>query len=133
VTRSSRTARGFIVVEVLIVQDDVRLAGLWARRIAQTGAVVTLAPTPNEATEALRRQGFDALVIDLAMAENSALAVADFAMFRQPEAPVTFVTRDATFADGSILAVAGNAGAIVPADTPPEDLAAIVEYHAAAR
>jgi len=60
---------------------------------------------------------------------GSALAVADYANYRQPDARVIFVTNTSFFSDGSIFAHSANARAFVPSGTPPEDLAAMVEHY----
>lgn len=118
---------------VLIVEQDSALGRLWARHIEEGGARVTVAPTHRSASEALRRDCFDALVVDLSLPGMSALAVAELASFLQPDARVVFVTPDDSFSGGSIFALSSNASAYLPTHTRPEDLAAIVEYHAAAR
>jgi len=46
---------------------------------------------------------FDVIVLDLALEEGSALAVADFASYRHPDARVIFVTNASFFSDGSIF------------------------------
>jgi len=90
--------------------------------------------TSNEAaTDALRQNRYDAIVLDLGLPDDSAIALADFASYRQPEARVIFVTGGHAYADGSIFALSGNASAYLSSCVPPEDLAAIVGYHACAR
>ncbi len=48
-------------------------------------------------------------MLDLMLDEGSALAVADFAAFRQPWAKVMFLTDSAVFSDGSIFTHCQNA------------------------
>ena len=57
--------------------------------------------------------------------------MADFASYKRPEARVIFVTRSGFFSDGSIFQLAPNTAAYIAAETPPEDLAALVEHHGA--
>lgn len=118
---------------VLIVEQDPDLGRLWARHMERDGACVTIAQSQRAAKEALRAASYDALVVDLSLPEMSALAVAELASFLQPDARVVFVTPDDSFSGGAIFALSSNASAYLPTDTRPEDLAAIVEYHAAAR
>ena len=61
---------------------------------------------------------------------SSAIALADFASYRRPDAKVIFVSSSSFFSDGSIFQLSGNAHAFLPSSTPPEDLAAVVEHHA---
>ena len=65
------------------------------------------------------------------LTEGSALAVADYANYRWPDTPVIFVTRSRFFSDGSLFQHISNAAAVVPNQTQPSDLAAIVAYHSA--
>ena len=69
------------------------------------------------------------IVLSLDLTQGSALAVADFASYRHPEVRVIFVTRTRFFSDGSIFQLVPNTAAFLPARTPPEDLAALVEHH----
>ncbi|MAQ52413.1 MAG: hypothetical protein CMK97_15910 [Pseudomonas sp.] len=64
-------------------------------------------------------------VLDL----NDDAAVADYASYRLPDARVICVTNTSFFSDGSIFAHMGNASTLVPMGTPPEDIAAMVEYY----
>ena len=57
------------------------------------------------------------------------MAVADYAAYRHPDARLIFVTATSFFSDGSIFAMSPNVCAFLPARTPPEDLAAVVEFH----
>ena len=72
------------------------------------------------------------MILDLVLDEGSALAVSDFASYRQPLARVIFVTNTSFFSDGSIFRHCVNACAYMPSATPPEDLAAMVEHYARA-
>ena len=79
--------------------------------------------------------GIELPIIQAPMAgvQGSALAVADFASYRRPDARVLFVTNTSFFSDGSILSHSPNACAYVQSETPPEDLAAMVEHYAVPR
>jgi len=72
---------------------------------------------------------FDVIVLDLVLGEGSALTVGDVAFFRQPDANVIYVTDTTFFSDGSIFAHSANARAFIESNTPPQDLAAIVEHY----
>jgi CheY-like chemotaxis protein len=120
-------------MKVLIVEWKPELGRLWARHLERVGATVDIAMTEVEAIDMLRETAFDAVVLDLTLPEGSALAVADFAAYRRPNARIVFVTNTTFFSDGSIFALSTNARAFLQSDMPPEDLAAIVQYHAAAR
>ena len=71
----------------------------------------------------------DIIILDLVLSDGSALAVADYASYRLPEARVIFVTSASFFSDGSIFSFAPNACAFVRTGTRPEDLAAMVEHY----
>ena len=118
---------------VLIVEANEELGHCWAMHLQREGLRAVRAASNDEATEALRQDRYDAIVLDLGLPGDSAIAVADFASYRQPEARVIFVTGGHAYADGSIFALSGNASACLNTRVPPEDLAAIVSYHASVR
>ena len=120
-------------MNVLIVESKPELGVLWQRHLERQGASVTLAHGQEEAIEALRDNDYQIMVLDLVLGEGSALAVADFASYRCPDVRVIFVTNTSFFSDGSIFAHSSNACAYVQSETPPEDLAAMVEHYAALR
>ncbi len=120
-------------MKVLIVECQRELGLLWQRHLMRHGVEVDLVHSQEAAIQALYRQSYDLLVLDLVLDEGSALAVADFASYRRPDARVLFVTNTSFFSDGSIFAHSSNACAYVQSGTPPEDLAAMVEHYAAPR
>lgn len=120
-------------MNVLIVESNPELGLLWQRHLERQGATVSLAASQESAILALHGRSFEIIVLDLVLGAGSALAVADFASYRRPEARVIFVTNTSFFSDGSIFAHSPNACAYVQSATPPEDLAAMVEFYAAAR
>ncbi len=121
------------MMKVLIVESNPDLGGLWQRHLQRQGADVSLVQTQEAAILALYGTDFEIIVLDLVLADGSALAVADFASYRRPDARVIFVTNTTFFSDGSIFAHSPNACAYVQSETPPEDLVAIVEHYAASR
>ena len=120
-------------MNILIVESRAELGALWQRHLERQGALVTLTTTQGTAVEALCTNDFDVIVLDLVLEDGGALTVADFASYRRPEARVIFVTNTSFFSDGSIFTLSPNACAFVPSSTPPEDLAAMVDYYAAPR
>ncbi len=119
-------------MNVLIVEGDSSLSEVWKRHLVRQGADVTLAASQAEAVDQLTHHPVQVIVLSLDLDSGSAFAVADFASYRQPEARVVFVTRSSFFSDGSIFQLIPNTAAFIPAQTPPEDLAAIVEHHGSA-
>jgi DNA-binding NtrC family response regulator len=117
-------------MNVLIVESEADLGRLWMRHLERLGMDVVLVHSQEAAIHALYGGSFDIIVLDLVLTEGSALAVADFASYRRPEARVIFVTNTSFFSDGSIFAHSPNACAYVQSGTPPEDLAAMVEHYA---
>lgn len=118
-------------MHVLIVETNLALGMVWARHLERFGVRVVLAQSQADAIQALTDTEFDVIILDLVLGEGSALAVSDFACYRQPKARVIFVTNTGFFSDGSIFQFCVNAAALVPSTTPPEDLAALVEHQAA--
>jgi len=114
---------------VLIVEARPELGRIWQRHLQRQGCEVVLVQGQESACRVLSERGFDVIVLDLILPGGSALAVSDFASYRQPEARVIFVTNSAFFSDGSIFNHAPNARALLSSDGPPDDLAAIVEHY----
>ncbi|MFQ6553575.1 response regulator transcription factor [Aestuariibius insulae] len=118
-------------MKVLIVESNFDLCQIWRRHLTRLDITARCAHTQAEAVAAIRDGAFDAIVLDLVLTDGSAFAVADYASYRLPEARVIFVTNTTFFSDGSIFNHMPNACAFIESQTPPEDLAAIVEHYAA--
>lgn len=116
-------------MRVLIVESDPNLGWLWKRHLERGRAEVVLAADEDTAIAALDDEPVDAIVLDLVLTKGSAIAVADYARYRQPRAKVVSVTNSSFFSDGSIFALIPNACAFLPSRSRPEDLAAVVAHH----
>ncbi|MFD1341098.1 hypothetical protein [Litorisediminicola beolgyonensis] len=116
-------------MDVLLVESRDELGLLWHRHLERAGITVHRARTQFAATDLISKRPFDVIVLDLVLEEGSALAVADFASYRQTDCRVIFVTNTSFFSDGSIFNLCANACAFLPAATKPEDLAAMVEHY----
>ncbi len=119
-------------MDVLIVASNADLSELWASRLRQTGARVFTTVSEDIALEYLAACRPDVIVLDLTLKDGSALAVADYASYRWPATRLIFTTDTGFFRDGSAFRLNPNAAAFLGTETPPDDLAAIVEYHARA-
>ena len=89
-------------MRVLIIESRRPLAELWKRHIERQSVEVVVA--------------------------TSAMAVADYACYRRPNARVIYVTSTTFFSDGSVFAHMPNACGYVQTSTEPDDLAAMVEH-----
>lgn len=118
-------------MQVLIVEHNRDLARIWAGFLGRQGMVCALAGGPAEAYAALRAQAFDALVLDMELPEGEAIAVADFATYRNPEIPIIAVTARGFFSDGAIFELIPNARGLLRSPLRPEDMAALVEHYGA--
>ena len=116
-------------MNVLIVESNAGLAGLWRRHLERGHAMVDIAPDQDSAIEYLQNARPDVIVLDLFLEAGSAIAVADYASYRRPDAKIVFVTNTSFFSDGSIFNHIPNACAYLQSGTPPEDLTAIVEHY----
>ncbi|MHA6265325.1 response regulator [Aliiroseovarius sp. CAU 1755] len=116
-------------MRVLIVEASPGLAHVWSSHLSRQGAVVSCAHSGADATTTLNENHFDVVVINTDFEDGKGLAIADFVAFRLPDARVVFVTGSSFFSDGSIFNHAANAHACVSADTSPEDLATVVDFH----
>lgn len=118
-------------MQVLIIQSCHELGQLWQRHLDRLGVRTKLVCSPDDAIDYLSDEPVETIVLDLELRGGSALNVADYASYRQPNARVVFVTGRSFFSDGSIFAHFANARAFLPATTPPEDLATMVEHYCA--
>jgi len=114
-------------MRVLIVQSSEPLGTIWLRHLERLGCTVMLALNGNDAVALIENQTFDVIVLDLVLGEGNALTVGDIACFRQPDANIVYVTDTTFFSDGSIFRHSPNARAFIESNTPPQDLAAIVQ------
>ncbi|MDT8326587.1 MAG: response regulator [Roseovarius sp.] len=115
-------------MKVLIVESSPDLGRVWQGHMERQGMDVCLSTDQASAVNALNTKAFDVIILDLVLERGSAIAVADLACYRYPEAQVIFVTNTGFFSDGSIFELSVNARALIQSDTPPEDLTAMVEH-----
>src|SRR5688572_10071022 len=66
----SRYAMSF---RILLVEDDARLAGMVADYLSEAGFRPTIVPSGGEAERRLRREAFDAVVLDLMLPDMDGL------------------------------------------------------------
>ncbi|ABV91917.1 response regulator receiver protein [Dinoroseobacter shibae DFL 12 = DSM 16493] len=117
-------------MRVLIVHGEAGLAGIWAAHLRRGGAVVDCVGAQEDAVRHLSTHPVDVVLLSLTLSQGSALAIADYASYRRPDTRVIFVNNTQFFSDGSIFNHVSNARAMMPEDTPPEDLTAMVEHYA---
>ena len=118
-------------MKFLIVESETGLANIWQRHLERMGMQVSRGACEREAITHLSAHDTDIIILNLVLEDGSALAVADYASYRLPDARVIFVTNTSFFSDGSIFTFAPNACAFVRSGTPPDDLAAMVEHYGA--
>jgi DNA-binding response OmpR family regulator len=120
-------------MRALIVESNDALGHLWQRHLERLKIDVLIARTGKDALALIHAFSFDVIVLDLMLADESAMTVADIAGFRQPKANVVFVTDTTFFSDGSIFCHSANARAFIKSNTAPADLAAIVQHYGSSR
>ena len=96
-TFDADTVRQEVRVHVLIVESSEKLARLWQNHLQRSGAKVRTAFTQDEALAMLETHRFQVIILDVMLDGGNALAVADVAQFRMPEARVIFVTNSTFF------------------------------------
>lgn len=116
-------------MRILLVQYNEGLSGLWAKFLERKGVDVVCARTQSEAVEILRFENFDALVLDLVLPDGGAIAISDYATYRQPDVPIIAVTSTGFFSDGSIFELIPNARSLMRTPLRPDDLAAVLEHY----
>ncbi|MEM7153148.1 MAG: response regulator transcription factor [Myxococcota bacterium] len=78
-------------ISILLVEDDDRLAKLTGRYLQNNACRVTLARTVGEATDALRAEEFDTILLDLMLPDGDGLDLCR-KIRQQTEAPIIIVT-----------------------------------------
>lgn len=119
-------------MRVLIVESRKPLAQLWADHLRGLGWEVRVAHDQAAAIRVLNIEAVQIMLLDLVLDQGAALAVADYAGFRQPDLRVVFLTDTSVFSDGSIFRHCANACAYLQSEIPVSDLAALVEHYARA-
>lgn len=114
---------------ILIVASNPSLSELWARHLRRQNQNVHVVTSQDEAVDFICENKAEVLVLDVMLEDGSAIAIADFASYRQPDTRIVFVTRNSFFSDGSLFRHIPNTAAIIPERTNPTDLAEIVAYH----
>ena len=120
------------MMKVLIVESNAELSKVWKQHLERQNMDVTCVKTQTQASDFLNDNTVQIIILDIVLRDGSAFAVSDYASYRRPDADVIFVTDSSFFSDGSIFALARNARAFVPAATPPEDLAAMIDHNGSA-
>lgn len=114
---------------ILIVASNPVLSRIWGCHLERQGETVEILNSQTDAVNYLHESTVDVIVLDLMLKCGSAIAIADFASYRRPDARIVFVTNNTFFSDGSLFTHIPNTAAILQEQTPPTDLAAIVAYH----
>lgn len=113
---------------VLIVEAQKELGLLWKKFLIQQGFDVDLAVNQPDAIEKLQFYSWDVLVIDLVMRNASALAISDFASYKNPDISIIVVSASSFFSDGSVFDILPNARGFMSQPVEPDDLAAVVDH-----
>jgi DNA-binding response OmpR family regulator len=113
---------------VLIVESEVSLGKLWQSFLQRQGFDVGLVGNQPDAIDKLRFEAWDALVIDLMLPNSSALAISDFASYKNSDISIIVVSASSFFSDGSIFALLPNARGFMNQPIEPDDLAAVVDH-----
>ncbi|MEL7257471.1 MAG: response regulator [Pseudomonadota bacterium] len=116
-------------LRVLIVESNLSLGQVWQRHLERHGIKVRLETDQSGAITALAELSYDVVILNLVLKGSSALAISDLASIRNPETRVIFVTDTSFFSDGSVFSLCPNVCAYLQADTPPDDLTAMVEHY----
>ncbi len=114
--------------KVLIVEARTSLGKLWQSFLQRQGCDVELAANQPDAIGKLRFKNWDVLVIDLMLPDASALAISDFASYKNPDIAIIVVSASSFFSDGSIFEHLPNARGFMNQPVEPDDLAAVVDH-----
>lgn len=89
--------------KILLVEDDAAIVGSLSQLLSLHGFQVTTAGGQGEALALMRGQGFDLLLLDVALPDGSGFGVCAAARHEAPDMPVIFLTAS----DDEMSVVAG--------------------------
>ncbi|RMF34880.1 MAG: response regulator [Alphaproteobacteria bacterium] len=115
-------------MKVLIVEHNADLARIWARFLQRNDVEVDLAHSQAEAIKLLRFNHYDALVLQLILPDGGAIAISDYATYRNPEVPIITVTNSGFFSDGSVFNLIPNVRSMMSTPLRPGDLMAMIDH-----
>ncbi|MEE9454522.1 MAG: response regulator [Paracoccaceae bacterium] len=116
-------------MRILLVQHNKGLSEMWSLFLRKQGLEVVQAFTQSEAVEQLMFDSFDALILDIVLPDGGAIAISDYATYRQPDVPIIAVTSSSFFSDGSIFELMPNAKSLMRTPLRPDDLVAVLEHY----
>jgi DNA-binding NtrC family response regulator len=114
--------------KVLIVETQLSLGEVWQNFLINQGCDVALVGNQPDAIDKLQFHHWDVLVIDLVMPNASALAISDYASYKNPDIAIIVVSASSFFSDGSIFEILPNARGFMNQPIEPDDLAAVVDH-----
>ncbi|MEO0342818.1 MAG: hypothetical protein AAF198_05215 [Pseudomonadota bacterium] len=104
--------------------------GLWARHLERHGMTVVTAASADEAFRALATGQFEAMVLNMGLPDGSAMPIADYAIFKNPDIKIIGVSSDQFFSNGTLFSYIPNLCSQLGDSVPPEDLGATVAFYA---
>lgn len=113
---------------VLVVEADCALGRIWCSHLERMGALTRLVSNEEQAIKELQFQKYSVIILDLVIPRGSAIAISDFATYKNPNVSIIMVTSTNFFSDGSIFEVFPNARTCLRSPVKPDDLAALVEH-----
>ena len=121
---------GVWLMNVLIVESNPGLGSVWKSHVERMGVdCVEMVHDQDAAVHAIMVRSWDVIVLNLVLDDGGAMAVSDYASYRQPEASLLIVNSSSFFSDGSIFNHIANVRACLPASAKPEDLATMVAHY----
>lgn len=117
-------------MSILIVENNRNLGRIWQDHIRRQGRACHLVFSQDDAVDSFEDHTYELVILNLDLLEGSAMAVSDYVAFRYPETKVILISAQGFFSDGSVFSVISNACAMVGACIAPNDIAALVDYHA---
>jgi len=121
---------GALSMNVLIVESNPNLGMLWKSHVERLGSKnVVLVGGLDSAVHEIMMHSWDVIVLNLVLDDGGAMAISDYASYRQPEASILIVNSSSFFSDGSIFKHIANARACLPTSAKPEDLATMVVHY----
>lgn len=115
-------------MRVLVIESKDSLDELWIGFLKREGHIVDVAHTQPKAVDKLRFQVWDILIVNLTMQNTSALAISDYATYKNPNISIIALSMRNLFSSGSIFNIMPNLRGLMYHPIRPDDLIAIVDH-----
>lgn len=112
----------------LIIEDDAALRDLWRIALEREGHQIDTAANVAEATNMLRFNSYDAILLDLWLDGVNALELAAFIGYTSPAARIVVITGSSMYPRGEIFRDVANVAYVLRKPVPIKDVTTCIAH-----